>query len=246
MLYSSTKSGNSDAVNMIHAIIYLSILGLGVLLLSIYYFSLRKSNDKLPESWRTRLQSKNFRISILFFMIYLLINLISEIIAIDLAMHRIYNSFVFSINNTLSTPFLFGFLFAHTHTYWKRYTYLLLYLILPIYLIQGDYYNPNCILPGVWPLILNSTYFLAALVHLTDLLMNPKSDYFRVQLKVSICILICTLLAAILTSFEWADTMNKPSHSEVIFYIHFYNIVLYYFSLDLIFINEIRKIRHAL
>ena len=207
---------------------------------------LGKFTNKLPETWRTLAQLKNFKLSILFFLIYLLINLIGEIVAVYLAMHRTYNSFVMSINQTLSTPFLYGFLFVHTHTYWKRYIYLLLYLILPIYLIQGDYYNPNCNLPGVWPLILNSTYFLAALVHLTDLLMNPKSESFGFRLKVNICILICTLLAAILTSFEWADSMNKPSHPEVIFYIHLYNIVLYYFALDLIFINEIRKLRHAL
>lgn len=231
---------------MIHFILYLSILGLGVIFLAIFYFMLRKTVSKLPESWRTGLQSKNFRISILFFMLYLLINLISEIVSIYLAVHHIYNSFVMSINITLSTPFLYGFLFMHTHTLWKRYIYVLLYLVIVVYLIQGDYYDPNCVHSGTEPLLLFSTYFLAALVHLTDLLMNPQSESFRFQLKINISILICTLLATMLTSFEWADTMNKSSHSEVIFYIHFYNIVLYYFALDLIFINEIRKLRHAL
>ncbi len=230
----------------IHFIIYLFILGSGVILLTVLYFMLRKTTNKLPKSWKTGIQSKNFRISILFLLVYLLISLIGEIVAIYLAVHHTYNSFVISINNTLSTPFLYAFLFMHTQTLWKRYIYVLLYLILLIYLIQGDYYDPDCILPGTEPLILFSTYFLASLVHLTDLLMNPKSESFRFQLKINICILICTLLAAILTSFEWADVMNKSSHTAFIFYIHFYNIVIYYFVLDLIFINEIRKLRHAL
>ncbi len=231
---------------MVHYMIYLSILGSGVILLAVLYFMLRKAANKLPELWRAGSQSESFRISIIFLLAYLLINLIGEIVAIYLATHHIYNSFVMSINETLSTPFLYAFLSMHTQTIWKRYIYALLYVVIITYLIQGDYYNPDCILTGTSALLFFSSYFLAALVHLTDLLMNPKSDSFRFQLKINLSILISTLLASILTSFEWADTMNKPKHSEVVFYIHFYNIVLYYFALDLIFINEIRKLRHAL
>lgn len=231
---------------MIHLILYLSILGLGVILLTIFYFMLRKSTDKLPEPWRIPLQLKNFRLSILFFMIYLLINLIGEIVAIYLANHGIYNSFVMSINETLATPFFFGFFFMHTHTRWKRYIYLLLYLINVIYLIQGGYYHPDCVLPSISALVLFSTYFLAALVHLTDLLMNPKSGSFRFQLKVNVSILICTLLATLLTSYSWADINPDPFYSDLFFYIHFYNITFFHLSLDLIFIYEILKLRHAL
>lgn len=230
---------------IVHDILYLSILGIEVTSLLVLYFVSGKSSKKLPEAWKKPPQLTNFRISILLFLIYLLINLIGEIVAIYLARLGIYNSFVMSINETLATPFMFGFFFIHTHTSWKRYIYFLLYLINVIYLIQGGYYHPDCVLSSTSALILFSTYFLAALVHLTDLLMKPKSEFFKFQLKVSVSILICTLLATILTSFSWADINPDPFYFELFFYTHFYNIVIFHFALSLIFINEILKLRHA-
>ncbi|MNU85840.1 hypothetical protein D3C71_755890 [compost metagenome] len=231
---------------IIHDIIYLSLLGIGVLSLAIFYFMLGKSPGKLPDGWKkTTLPLKRFRISILFLMIYLLVNLIGEIVAINLARHGIYNSFVISINETLATPFLFGFLFIHTQTWWKRYIYALLYLVIVIYFIQGGYYHPSCVLPSFSALLFFSTYFLATLVHLTDLLVNPKSEYFKFQLKVNISILICTLLATMFTSFAWSDNNSDPFYSELFFYIHFYNIVAFHLSLDLIFLFEILKLRRG-
>lgn len=231
---------------IIHDITYLSAVGLGVVFLVIYYLMLGKSVEKFPDVWKKSLLSKKFKLSILLLMIYLLIDFIGETIAIYLANHGIYNAFVQNINQTAFTPFLFGFLFIHTNTIWKRYIYLILYLILVIHLISEGYYHPRSIPSGITTILFFGSYFLAALIHLTDLLENPKSEYFRFQLKVNLCILINSLLAAILTSFHVLQINTDFIYSDLFFYIHFYNIVLYYFALDLIFINEIRKLRHAL
>lgn len=227
-------------------IAYLLILGLGSALLTIFYFMLHRSAKELPESWKKPLPSKHFRISILFLVSYLFITFAGEITAFYLSAFNIYNSFVISINLTLATPFLFGFLFIHTQTAWKRYSYVLLYLILVGHFTIGGYYDPDCVLSDFSTLLFSSIDFLAVLLHLTDLLMNPKSEFFKFRLKICICVLVYNLLSSFLTSFYWADTNPAPFYSDLIYYIHFYNIVLYYFSLDLIFINEIRKLRHAL
>lgn len=227
------------------SITYLLILGLGSILLTIFYFMLVRSAKKLPESWKKSLPTKRFRISILFLTTYLFITFVGEIAAFYLSAFNIYNSFVISINLTLATPFLFGFLFIYTQAAWKRYSYILLYLILVGHFTIGGYYHPDCILSDSSALLFSSINFLAVLLHLTDLLVNPKSEYFKFRLKTCICILIYSLLSSFLTSFYWADTDPTPFYSDLIYYIHFYNIVFYYFILDLIFINEIWKLRHS-
>ncbi len=229
----------------IHSTIYLLILGLGFVLLTLFYFMLGRSAEKLPESWKKSLPSKSFQSGILFLTIYLFITFAGEIAAFTLSSHGIYNSFVISINLTLATPFLFGFLFIHTQTHWKRHSYVLLYLILVGYFSTGGYYHPDCILSNFSALLFSSIYFLAALLYMTDLLVNPKSEYFKFRLKICTCILVYSLLGCIMTSFYWADTIPTPFYSKLIYYIHFYNIVFYYFVLDLILINEIRKLRRS-
>lgn len=227
--------------------IYLSILGIGVLLLVTLYIMLGKSIKTFPDSWKSSLSvsAKKFRISILFLSIYLFIILIGEIISIQLAFHGIYNSYVISINFTLFTPFLFGLLFIHTQTTWKRYSYIILYIILIAYFSIGGYYHPDSVLSNAFVPLFSSIYFLAALLHLTDLLANPKSEYFRFQLMVSVSVLIYHLLSAIITTFYWAEIITDLPSIKLMSYIHFYNIMLYYFALDLIFINEIRKFRRS-
>ncbi len=229
----------------IKSIVYLSILGLGFVFLTTFYFLLGKSTKKLPDSWKKTRPSKSFRISILFLTSYLFITFAFEIVAFSLAARGIYNSFVISFNLTLSTPFLFGFLSVHTQSAWKRYSYILLYVVLIGHFSFGGYYDPDCILPDFSALLFCSIYFLAVLLYLTDLLVNPQSEYFKFRLKICVCILVYNLLGTILTSFYWADTRPTPFYSELIYYIHFYNILLYYFALDIIFINEIRKLRRS-
>lgn len=229
----------------IKSITYLSILGLGFVLLTIFYFMLLRSAKRFPENWKKSFSSKRFRISVLFLASYLLITFVGEIAAFYLSVFNIYNSFIISINLTLATPFLFGFLFIHTQTAWKRYSYILLYLILVGHFTIGGYYDPDCILSDFSALLFSSIDFLAVLLHLTDLLVNPKSEYFKFRLKICICVLVYNLLSSFLTSFYWGDTNPTPFYSDLIYYIFFYNIVFYYFALDLIFINEIRKLRRG-
>ncbi len=226
-----------------HYLIYLSIVGLAVISLTVFYFMLGKSGKKLPETWKNSFPSSNFRISILFLLIYLLLIFFGELISIYIATHGIYNSFVMSINKTLYTPFLFGFLFMNTHTSWKRYVYIGLYLIVVGHLLYGNYYHPRSIILGTTIIVFFSTDFLAVLVQLTDLLENPKSDHFKFQLKVNLSILISSLLATILSSFHYLDTEPNTIQSEIFFYTHFYNLVLFYFSLGCIFLTEILKLR---
>lgn len=229
----------------IHTLIYFLTLILGVVSLLVFYRMLRKSSRELPEEWRKTLPARNFRSGIVLLLVYILIILIVELIAHSLAKHGIYNSFVISIGFTLFTPSLFGFLFIHTRATWKRYSYAILYFILVGYFITGGYYHPKCIHFDVSALVFSSIYFLAALLYLTDLLMNPKTEYFKFQLKVCICILIYNLLGALITSFHWADIPATPFYSSLIYYIYFYNIVFHYLALDIIFMNEIRKLRRS-
>ncbi len=228
---------------IIYHITYLSIVGFGAVSLIIYYLMLGKAADNLPKTWRKSLPSRKFRISILFFALYLLIDFIGETIAIYLANHGVYNFFAQNINETLFMPFLFGFFFIHTNTYWKRAIYLVIYVIFVIYLISKGYYHPRSVPSSFSALLFFGICFLGALTHLTDLLENPKSEYFKFQLNINLCVLINSLLATILTSFHLLQINTDFVYSDLFFYIHFYNIVLYYFALDIIFINEIRKLR---
>lgn len=228
-----------------YAITYLSIIGFGGIFLVIYYLMLGKAAENLPNTWKKSLPSKKFRISILFLAIYLLIDFTGETIAIYLAEHGIYNFFVQNINETLFMPFLFGFFFIHTSTRWKRTIYLILYAIFVIYLVSNGYYHPRSVSSSPSALIFFGICFLGALIHLTDLLENPKSEHFKFQLKINLCLLINSLLATILTSFYLLHINTDFIYSDLFYYIHAYNIMLYYFALDLIFIHEILKFRRT-
>ncbi len=222
----------------------LSLIVLGIILSLILQFKLRKSRAELPEGWKNSMPARNLLLGASFLSVYLILSFISESISFYLAKRYIYNSFVFSIYFTLSVPFLFGFLFIHTQSTWKRYAYFLLYGILISYFIQGGYYHPRCVLSINSSLLIFSIYFLATLLNLHDLLLNPKSNHFSFQLKINLTLLIYALVSVIVTSFHWGETMKIGDvYSQVIFYIHFINIGLFYFSLSLIFIFEILKLR---
>lgn len=223
--------------------IYQIIIALGVVLSGILLFVLHKNALKLPEKWRKSLPLINFQRSIFLLMIYLVINLICEIISYYLARHHAYNSFVLSINMTLSTPFLFGFLFINTFKSWKRYSYIILYGALVAYFITGGYYHPRSVLGGNSSLIMSTICFLGALIHLTDLLINPKSDYFKFQLKITTSFLIFNLLSNIFSSFCWFNDEFSTLYFEPVFYIHLSNATLFYLSFMLFFIIEIRKLQ---
>lgn len=227
----------------IHTIIYFSIIGIGVGLLAVLLFILRKSAERLPVTWTNSLPQKHLRAGILLLMMHLLLLFLSEFVSFYLAIHQIYNSFAISIGYTLYTPFLFGFLFIYTQTAWKRYSYILLYLILVGYFITGGYYHPDCILPNYSPLLFSSIYFWAALVHLSDLLMNPKLEFFKFQLKVNISILIYNILTSITASLLWSYTDRELPYLYLTYYINLYITVGYYFALDLVFVQKILKLR---
>lgn len=227
---------------VVFLIIYLLIIGTGIIFAAILFFIIGKTIAKLPDEWKKPSSLNNFQRSILFLLIYLLITCISECIAIYLATQHIYNSFVLTINSTSSTLFLFGFLFINTQTIWRRCGYLALYLILISYFISGGYYHPHSNLTGTSALIMNSTYFLAAFIHLTELLVNPKTDYFRFLLKINLSLLVYTFLAIIISSFLWYDLELSMYFSKLIFYIHLSNTTLFYSSLALIILFEILKL----
>ncbi len=228
-----------------HFIIYFLILGIGVGLLVILYFMLRKSTKKLPDTWKNSLPRKNFRSGILLLTIHFLFILVSEIISIYLGFQGVYNAFIISIGFTVYTPFLFSFFFIYTQTLWKQYSYILLCLILIGYFGFGGYYLPGSVLPPSSALMFSCIYFLAALMHLTDLLMKHRSEHFKFQLKVNICILIYNILSGITASFLWSYTDRELPGLSLIFYINLYIAITYYVALDLIFIHEIRKLRRS-
>lgn len=223
--------------------IILSILGLGIITSIILQWKLHHSVSKLPDDWKKRRSIRNFRLGIFFLSLFITGGFLTESISEYLAKKSIYNSFVFSIDFTVTTLFIFGFLFIHTQTYWKRCCYFLFYLIILIYLIQGGYYDRSCVLPANSSLLIFSLYFLAGLLHLTDLLLNPKSDYFNFRLKINISLIIYSLISIIITSFYWAESMTIDNNPSV--YLYYLNSLineLFYLSLTIVFIQEIFKL----
>ncbi|MNU85841.1 hypothetical protein D3C71_755900 [compost metagenome] len=174
-------------------------------------------------------------------MIYLLINFIAEIILTYLAKNGIYNHFVISIHFSLSTPFLFGFFLINTQSSWKRYAIITLYTIIIVYLIVGGYYHPSAVFPDLVSLFMDSIFFLATLLYLTDLLVNSRSDYFKFRLKITLSVLIFSILSAFLTSIYWIDNPG----SRIITTLCFANQIFIQCSFTFIFITEALKLRRG-
>lgn len=219
-------------------------MGLGILSALVLQWKLYQSIATLPKQWKKNMPMRNFQLGVFFLVVFLVSSLVFGSISDYLAKHCIYNSFMFSIDFTVSTPFLFGFLFINTQRRWKKYVYFILYAIIVGYLINGRYYDPHCVLPGSASLLIFSLHFLAALLHLTDLLLNPKSTHFNFQLKINLTILIYALASVILTSFNWEETqVMNVSYSKLISYLNIIINYLFYISFALIFLNESFKLR---
>ncbi len=178
-------------------------------------------------------------------MIFLVNVLTSDVVGTYLSRHHIYNHFVFSIYFTISTPFLFGFLFINTQKSWKQFCYVVLYLILVGYLISGGYYHPRSVYTTTTELLINSIYFLAALLHLIDLLVTPKLDYFKFQLKINLVFLIWALLSTIITSFMSSHTEESRLYFDFFYVTNAFSNTLLYLSFAFIFIIEILKLRRG-
>lgn len=224
-------------------IAYLSALGLAAISAALLLFMSVRANSKLHGAWKTSSSFQIFKRSVFLLMGYLLIDFFGEFISFRLARNGIYNSYVMSINGTLYIPFLFGYFFINTSISWKRYTYVALYLIIVIYLISGGYYHPNCILPATYVIIIYVSHFLVALIYLTDLLVNQRSDYFKFHLKISLSILIYSLLASVAGSFVWFDMEGIPPNYDLVVDIHYVFLILFYFSLAITFIIELFKLQ---
>ena len=203
---------------------------------------LRKSTLNVPQKWAALSDIKTFKRGVTLLLIYLSIVFVGELIAILLGINGIYNSYVMSLNTSLYTPFLYGFLFLYTHTTWKRYFYVVLYFILLGYFIFGGYYHPRSVLGGTSILVIYIPFFLAALVHLTDLLVEPQNTWFKFRLRLSLSMLFSSVVSLIIQSFEWYYEDEYKSRPIVVFYIALLNVTLYYFALTLIFLLESIKL----
>lgn len=223
--------------------IYLAGIGLSVILVALLLWESNRSASKLPETWRKTRSFKKFHLSVCFLMIYLFMNLVSELVATYLAFHNIYNSFVYSISHTLYFPFFLFFLQCFTYTRWKNYAYFILYAVVIVYYIFGGYYHPGCILSSESSLLTNGTHFLSIILLLTDLLVSPKRDYFKFQLRICLTFIIFSIFAAILTSAQWTNTTDHKMFSDLIFYLHYFNSVVLYYVISLILLLEIIKLR---
>lgn len=235
-----------EDLNVLITFCIFPIMMLGIISAGILEWKLHQSISKLPKEWKSHRSMKNFQSGVFFLFLFITGGLVSESISQYLAFNGIYNSFLFSIDFTVNTLFLFGFLYINTNKNWKRLIYFILYAIIVGYLINGEYYDRHCILPSNSSLLIFSLYFIAALLHLTDLLLNPKSTNFNFQLKINLNILFYALISTIVTSFHWAEMMKIGSiRSEFIFYLHATGIYLFYFAFALIFISEILKLRRG-
>lgn len=230
---------------MFELILYLSVLILAIASSLIVLLRFNKTIKDLPSGWRKSISVRNFQLSVLFLILYLTIVFIGEVIALSLAKNGIYNNFIIAFNYTFHVPFLLGFFFVNTQSAWKKYAYIAMYFILiGFYLSEGAYY-PDSITTFTSEIIICSIHFAATFLHLTDLLTKPKSSYFRFQLKINLCTLIYSILSNIISSFYAYHIEFDLTYPEIIYQIHFYNILLFYMSLLFIFIIEILKLKRS-
>lgn len=227
-------------------ILYVVVISSGIISSILYLRQLSKSTAKLPEEWRRSPSRKNFRNSIYFVTIFLVLTLINQLVLNYLARHHISNGLAFSICFTFVPIPLFAFFFIHTKSRWKRYSYIVLHGILVGSLIIGGHYNPNSAPNSTISLILNSVFFLIALLHLTDLLIHPKIDHFKFKLKINLTILVFALMASILSSVHWSDiTPGHPIRFPLFFLLQNTNMLLFYFSFVCVFVSETIKSRRG-
>ncbi len=219
--------------------IYFAGLILSVILAALLLLESNKSVSKLPEAWRKTRPFKKFRLSIWFLMSYLFVNLISELIAMYLASNHMYNCFIYSIGQTIYFLFFLFFLYLYTNKSWKKFAYFILYATLVGHLVWGGYYHPRSIMSVEYSLLLNGVFFISCLFHLTDLLMSPKSDHFKFQLKINFIFLIYSLLGTIAAT-HW---MYADIYADFSFQLQFSNAVLFYYVISLILLLEILKLR---
>ncbi len=218
--------------------IYMAVNSLGIISAVIYLVQLKKSSNKLPEAWRKSSTQKKFNFSIYLLMLFLLLILINQVVLYYLASHHIDNGLAFSICFTFGPIPLFAFMFMHTHSRWKRYSYIALHATLIGFLIFKGYANPFGAPNISISLILNSVFFLIALLHLTDLLMHSKTDHFKLKLKISLVVLIFALLASILSTVHWFDISSGNPVNFASFLIQNINMLLFYFSFVFVFVSE--------
>lgn len=222
--------------------IYLAGIGLSVILAALLLRESNRSASKLPETWRKTQSFKKFRLSVCFLMIYLFLNLVSELVAIYLALHHTYNNFIYSIGLTIYFPFFLSFLYLYTNKNWKKFAYLILYVTLVGYFIWGGYYHPLCVISVNCYLIINGIFFISCLLHLTDLLMNPKSDHFKFQLKINLIYLVFSLLANI-ASTHWKYENQNNIYPDFAFQLQFFSAVVLYYVISFFLLLEIIKLR---
>lgn len=227
-------------------ILYLVVISLGVFSSVFYLVQLRKSTAKLPEAWRKSASIKKFEDSIYLLTMFLTLVLINQIVICYLAVYHIDSAVAFSICFTFVPIPLFGFLYLHTQSKWKRFGYIVLHAILVGYLIIGGYYKPYTTPNSTISLLLNSVFFLIALLHLTDLLIHPKTDHFKFKLKIDLVILVFSLMASILSSLHWSDiATGQTIEFPFAFLLQNGNMLLFYFSFICVFASEIIKLRRG-
>ncbi len=221
--------------------LYLAAMGFAVISGVFLLMNLHKFSSKLPEAWQKSSPLKKFRWSITFLSIHLLIDLICELISTYLAKKGIYNNFVISIDLSLTVPFLFGFFLINMQSPWKRYLIIALYIVMIGYLFIGGYYHPEAVFSDTAFLFFDSVFFLGTLVHLTDLLVNPQSEYFKFQLKMNLSILIFSILSTFLSSIYMVDNPGI----RIITVLHYANQIFFLFSFIYIFITEAFKLHRG-
>lgn len=219
-------------------ILYLAILSAGIISSILYLRQLRISAAKLPEAWKNLPTRKNFKQSIYLLTIFLTLVLINQITLYCLAIYDIDNGLAFSLCFTFLPIPLFAFFFMHTHSKWKRYSFIVLHAILVGSLIFGGYFHPFSLPNTSISLILNSVFFLIALLNLTDLLIHSKTDHFKFKLKINLIVLIFSLLASILSTVHWSDISSGHSINFASFLLQNINMLLFYFSFVFAFVSE--------
>lgn len=220
---------------------YISLIAISAISIFIFQLQLWKSLKRIPKNWHSSGSLKRLRLGSILMLIYVTLQFCSESSSIYLSKHMC-TIIVGILNDTLSFPVLFLFFSINTQQRWKKYAYAGLYFGVVGYYLMAGFYYPTCTNSATIAFVGFGAVFLAALLHLTELLVNPKTEHYPILLKITLVILIYNLLIIITNAFTWSQTSWTPI-MEIISYAQFAICASQYLTLAIIFILESRKLR---
>jgi len=172
-----------------------------------------------------------------------------EVFAVYKMKQHEYNFFVYAIYFTVCLPVLFSFYSLHLTRVWKKMLLIPLYGTVIGLLLYQNSYNKRSVLTPTFSITLDVVCFIAALIFISDILIQPKRQQFNFLLKIGIAFLIFNFLSSMMTSIIQFDVEFPEDQRALFFYLHLYMAMSFYALIGVIFwiefMNLRKQIRHG-